>query len=84
MRIGSLRVPILCFEGMGLHRVLAWCDSGHVAARRVMEKAGMTLEGEFRQNFFRDGKWRNTVYYAVLDAEYTARKNIAPPKPQRT
>jgi len=44
-----------CFEGIGLHRVIGSCESAHLAARRVMEKAGMKFEGEFRQNIFRDG-----------------------------
>jgi len=71
-----------CFEGIGLHRVTGSCDSEHLAARRVMEKADMKLEGEFRQNVFQKEQWRNTVYYSMLEAEYLATKNAEPPRPK--
>jgi aminoglycoside 6'-N-acetyltransferase len=59
-----------CFEGIGLHRVSAHCDSRNVAARRLCEKAGMRREGEFVEDRLVNGEWTNTVWYAALSAEY--------------
>src|SRR5439155_9874831 len=35
-----------CFDGVGLHRVSAWCDSRNIEACRLAEKVGMRREGE--------------------------------------
>jgi len=58
-----------CFEGIGLHRLVASCDSRNEAAVRMLEKAGMRREGEFLQDRLVDGKWADTCYYARLARE---------------
>jgi len=60
-----------CFTGISLHRVCGYCDSRNVAACRVLEKVGMRKEGEFLKNSFLNGEWSDTVYYALLDEEYS-------------
>lgn len=60
-----------CFNGIGLHRVSAWCDSRNTAARRLAEKAAMRREGELLEERFVNGAWINTVLYALLNQEYT-------------
>jgi RimJ/RimL family protein N-acetyltransferase len=66
-----------CFDGLHLHRVMAACDSRNVAAVRICEKAGMRKEGEFVQDTWLDGEWRNTVWYALLK-EQNPRKGSSP------
>ncbi len=61
---------IFCFRGIGLHRVTAYCDGRHTAACRLLEKAGMRREGEFRKDRFVNGEWVNTVWYGMLKEEF--------------
>ncbi len=59
-----------CFEGIGLHRVTANCDRRNTAACRLVEKAGLRREGEFRKNRFLNGEWVDTIWYAMLREDY--------------
>jgi RimJ/RimL family protein N-acetyltransferase len=63
-----------CFDGIGLHRVTAYCDSRNVAAGRLFEKAGLRREGEFLKDRQHNGEWVNTVWYALLREENQHRK----------
>ncbi len=59
-----------CFEGLKLHRVAGWCDSRNTAACRLLEKVGLTREGEFIKNRWAHGEWTNTLWFAALDEDY--------------
>jgi ribosomal-protein-alanine N-acetyltransferase len=59
-----------CFEDLKLHRVTANFDSGHTAACRLCEKAGLRREAEFVKNYSFDGEWRNTVWFGLLEEEF--------------
>ena len=59
-----------CFETLGMHKASASCDAGNVASERVMQKCGMTLEGELRHAHRRFGEWRNRRLYGVLRPEW--------------
>jgi len=61
-----------CFKEIGLHRVTAYCDSRHLAARRLFERAGLRREGEFLQDRFVNGEWVNTLSYAMLSGEFSS------------
>lgn len=69
-----------CFTGIKLHRVTAQCDSRNAAARRLFEKTGMRLEGEFRKDKFIDGEWRDSIWYALLNEEYRGTTSSPPVK----
>lgn len=60
------------FEVLGLHRIWATCDPANVASARVLEKAGMRLEGRIRHHFFVRGAWRDSLLYAILEDEWRA------------
>jgi RimJ/RimL family protein N-acetyltransferase len=60
----------LGFTGIRLHRLFAQCDSRNLAARRMLEKAGLRGEGEFVQDRMVNGEWVNTAWFALLRAEY--------------
>ncbi|MFC8130592.1 GNAT family N-acetyltransferase [Streptomyces sp. NPDC057302] len=47
-------------------RVEATTESGNIAERRSLERAGFSQEGVSRSVVFRDGQWRDGVRYAVL------------------
>lgn len=61
---------------LSLHRVHASCDTRNVGACRVLEKAGLRREGEFRQDSWVREEWVSTAWYAILGEEYRA---AAPP-----
>jgi RimJ/RimL family protein N-acetyltransferase len=58
------------FEQLGLHRIEG--HTIHPAMRRVYEKCGYTHEGSARQKVWRDGRWHDAHYYAILDADHFA------------
>ncbi len=61
------------FTQLGLHRIEATCDPANDASRRVLEKSGLRYEGLRRHDFLVRGRWRDSVLYSILDAEWTDR-----------
>ncbi len=57
------------FQRLGLHRIFATCDPENRASARVLEKAGMQLEGRMRSHRLVKGRWRDSLLYAVLEDE---------------
>jgi [ribosomal protein S5]-alanine N-acetyltransferase len=53
------------FAAFGLHRIYAGVFEWNPASRRVLEKAGYTLEGRLRRAAFKDGKLLDQYLYAV-------------------
>jgi ribosomal-protein-alanine N-acetyltransferase len=60
------------FGRLGLHRLVATCDSHNIGSYRVMEKLGMRREGVLRQDRQIKGAWRDTLIYAILAEEWRA------------
>ena len=61
------------FTSIGLHRIAAMCHPENTASQRVMEKVGMRFEGYLREDFRnRDGTWRDSLLYAILDHDWLA------------
>lgn len=58
------------FTQLGLHRVVATCDSDNLASAGVLKKSGMRKEGYFLQERKVRGKWRDTLQFAVLASEF--------------
>ncbi len=58
------------FRVMQLNRVQAICEIENVASARVMEKVGMTLEGQLRAYLFFKEHYRNLKMYSVLREEW--------------
>ncbi len=54
------------FEDLGLHRIFAHHISRNVASARVLEKAGFSKEGVFRQHARKWGVFEDTVCYGML------------------
>ena len=48
------------------HRIEASTETGNLAERRALEKAGFTAEGISRGIGWRDGEWRDGVTYSLL------------------
>jgi RimJ/RimL family protein N-acetyltransferase len=63
-----------CFERLGLRRVTANCFADNTASRRLMERIGMRLEVQTRQDsLHRSGRWLDGLGYALLADEWRAR-----------
>jgi len=58
------------FAEIGLHDVRVSIDRHNAPARRMVEKAGMILEGEFIEDRFIKGTWVSTDWYRMLKTEY--------------
>lgn len=58
------------FRKIGLNRMEGRCISVNHAAARVLEKAGMTKEGELRDYLYQKGAFWNFSIYAILRKEF--------------
>jgi RimJ/RimL family protein N-acetyltransferase len=65
-----LGVIDFAFNGVALHDIRVGLNSGNVAGRRMVEKAGMRLEGEFKEGERVKGNWISTAQYAILGEDY--------------
>jgi [ribosomal protein S5]-alanine N-acetyltransferase len=64
------RVMIFGFEELKLHRIFATCDPANTGSYRVMEKIGMQREGVLREYRNMKGKWRDFLFYSILEQKY--------------
>jgi ribosomal-protein-alanine N-acetyltransferase len=74
MSEAARRVIQFGFEELGLNRIYAGYFTRNPASRRVMEKAGMTYEGTYRQNVLKWGDFVDVGACAILRSEYDAQK----------
>jgi len=67
------------FNHLRLHRVWAWCIAENAASARVLEKIGMRQEGRLREHEWMQGRWWDTLLYAILEQEWHFRSaNVVP------
>ena len=52
------------------HRIIATCQPENTPSKRVMEKLGMRCEGHFLECIYRDGRWVDELFYALLRSEW--------------
>jgi RimJ/RimL family protein N-acetyltransferase len=62
------------FKTLKLHRVYLDIDPQNERSVAVAERSGFRREGLFRQAFFRDGEYLDSVFYAMLYEEWLARQ----------
>ena len=58
------------FEELHLHRIEATCDPHNLGSRRVLEKAGLQLEGRIRHDLWTRGGWRDSLLFSILEGEF--------------
>lgn len=62
----------ICFEDLGLHRVVAHCFAENTASWRLMERHGMRREAHsVRDSLHRDLGWLDGYSYAILADEWS-------------
>jgi len=54
------------FKKLGLIRITGWCRTFNKASARVLKKAGYKLEGIFKKNKFKDGKYLDDMAWAKV------------------
>ncbi|SUE94994.1 GNAT family N-acetyltransferase [Mycolicibacterium tokaiense] len=54
------------FTTLGLRRIAATCHPDNRASSRVLEKAGLVLEGRMRSHLWVRGAWRDSLIYAAI------------------
>ena len=64
------------FEAINLHRIEAGCAVDNIASIKVMEKAGMQLEGRKRKVLPIRGQWCDAFSYAILEEDYFRSREI--------
>jgi glyoxylase I family protein len=62
------------FKTLKLHRVYLDIDPQNTRSVSVAERAGFRREGHFRQAYFRDGEYLDSIFYAMLYEEWLARQ----------
>jgi ribosomal-protein-alanine N-acetyltransferase len=58
------------FDRLNLRRIDLGVFSDHDAAVRCYEKVGFKVEGRMRESLFRDGKYSDRLWMALLRSEY--------------
>lgn len=63
------------FEELGVHRIGAWCVAANTASARVLEKAGMKLEGRLRDKEHFKGRYWDVLMFGMVreDTKYEVR-----------
>ena len=62
------------FETLGYRRYEWKCDALNAASRRAALRFGFSFEGIFRDHMIIKGRTRDTAWFAMLAAEWPARK----------
>jgi len=63
-----------CYQDVGVRRVTANCFLDNDASWRLLERVGMRRElHAVRESLHRSGQWLDTVGYALLEDEWSAR-----------
>ena len=64
-----------CFEALRVHRAVSRCVGNDTESLEVLTKSGMRKEAEFIKGERNEAnEWRNVVWFAMLDDEYSGRK----------
>jgi RimJ/RimL family protein N-acetyltransferase len=68
----------ICFDDLGLRRVIANCFADNEASWRLMERLGMRRETHVvRESLHRSGEWLDALTYALLADEYRRDRETA-------
>ena len=66
----------LGFREWRLHRISAWCVADNVGSARVLEKAGLRLEGRLCENQYYKDRWWDTLLYGLLVDEWREQGSV--------
>ena len=58
------------FNTMNLHSVEAVIDPGNIASEKLLKKSGFEKEAHFKENFFYNNEFLDTVIYSILKSKF--------------
>lgn len=58
------------FEELGAHKIVGMCHSENTPSAAVMQKAGLSKQGTFREEYFWHDRWVDQFYFSMLEREY--------------
>ena len=58
------------FNTLNFHSIEAVIDSRHVASENVLQKVGFEKEAHFKENFYYNNEFTDTVIYGLLKQNY--------------
>jgi ribosomal-protein-alanine N-acetyltransferase len=60
----------LAFGPMNFHSIEANLNPGNEASRRILEKLGFEKEGYFKENFYFNGTFIDSLIYSLLEKNF--------------
>ncbi len=58
------------FNSLQFHSIEAVIDSRHIASERVLQKVGFIKEAHFKENFYYNNEFTDTVIYGLLKRNF--------------
>ncbi|HRH64918.1 MAG TPA: GNAT family N-acetyltransferase [Bacteroidia bacterium] len=65
-----LKMIDFAFEKMGLHSIEANINPKNAASAKLLEKTGFVKEAYFRENYFYNGKFLDSMIYSLVNNSY--------------
>jgi len=62
------------FNRLNLHKVTAGIAAMHQASIKAFEKAGFTIEGHAKSQFYLDGEYSDSLYLGITREDYLEKK----------
>lgn len=59
-----------CFESIQLHKIIAHYVSPNTASEKLLQKLGFSLVGEYRDHFWRNGRWWDYKITELLASDF--------------
>jgi diamine N-acetyltransferase len=69
-RMATVKALDYAFAVLNLHKVFLVVDVENVKAVHIYEKVGFATEGELREEFFANGRYRNALRMGILQGEH--------------
>ena len=70
----ALRATLhIAFEAFGFQRIEIDIDPANTTSRRLVERCGAKLEGQFRRRWMVHGEWADSVMYGLLREDFIDR-----------
>lgn len=66
------------FEELDIHRIQVNIDSRNQASKKLCERLGMRIEGNFIEDYWNKGEWTNSLIFGMLYSDFL--NSIEPPK----
>lgn len=59
------------FNTLNFHSIEAVIDSRHIASERILQKNGFVKEAHFKENFYYNNEFTDTIIYGLLKRNFT-------------